>query len=280
MNRGFTLIEVIIVIAIVSILAGIMIPFIYRVWENAEIETTRERMSDLKKAIVGDPRLIQNGVRINYGYVGDCGTLPGKLENLIVADSNECPNWKGPYLPAGFNSSDYDKDAWGNSFNYTIIERIDSLGRRIVASLISAGPNRQFDSCTSGDDICLDIYQDEVTPVKSIEGNLNLSFYNATSNPQSPSYSVKVSELLYGQGTCISLDVGQVNPSETKRITKNFKIDLNIYYSAGNNIINTQVELFSDSNCSQKLKSSNYAEMISMMSEAIYLNLPFSYTIQ
>jgi len=74
-DQGFTLIEVIVVMAIVAILAGIMVPFVYRVWEGDEIELTRERMGEIKKALVGDPRLIQNGIRTNYGLsvtMGNC----------------------------------------------------------------------------------------------------------------------------------------------------------------------------------------------------------------
>lgn len=276
MNRGFTLIEVIVVIAIVSILAGIMIPFIYRIWESTDIETTKERMSDLKKAMVGDPRLIQNGMRIHYGYVGDCGTLPGKLENLIAADWNECPNWKGPYLPAGFNSEDYNKDAWGEEIIY------DLSGK-----LISKGADRIQNT---EDDISINIYDNEISeakPVNIVIGNVNFSIYNSTSNPVTDlKYSLKVAELLYNQSSkCLPLDIGSINSKETKSVVDAFRIPpdkdkvLRNVIGKGQ-VITVRSDLFNDDSCNNNIHSTEMYIFVSSMSEELFINIPFSYTIK
>ena len=76
MKRGFTLIEVLVTMAIVSILAGIMVPAVWKFWESQDVQTTRERIKTLKLAMVGDRSLIQNGIRTSYGFVGDNGELP------------------------------------------------------------------------------------------------------------------------------------------------------------------------------------------------------------
>lgn len=270
MNKGFTLIEVVVVIAIVSILAGIMIPFIYRVWENAEIETTKERMSDLKKAMVGDPRLIQNGVRIHYGYVGDCGALPSTLEKLIIADLNECPNWKGPYLPAGFDSSDYNRDAWDEVLIYDPVQ----------TTLMSKGADR---ISGTADDITLGISQNEITeamPISSIKGNINFSFYNSTPNPVTPLYYSKVTELLYSQtSNCMPLNIGNINSGETKSVIQSFNISINNKLTKGK-IIGIRSSLSNDPSCGNVIGSTDINVFVSSLSEELFINIPFSYTIQ
>lgn len=176
-TQGFTLLEVIVVMAIVAILAGIMMPFVYRVWEANDIELTRERMLDLKRAMVGDPRMIQNGIRTNFGYAGDNGQLPLSIDDVIN------------YMPAGFDPGKFKKDAWGNNIIYTSFiddesGTADPLGRRVRATLQSAGPNRTFDvvyvddiNALSAPD--LQVGSKEVAPAEETLGNVNVVVYNS-----------------------------------------------------------------------------------------------------
>jgi prepilin-type N-terminal cleavage/methylation domain-containing protein len=171
-EKAFTLIEVMVVMAIISILASMMAPAIWKSWENEEAATTRQRMLDIKKAMIGDKALVQNGVRTHYGFVGDNGELPfgnnsshaGNLSHLVNKPNNGYPYWNGPYL-TGF-SQDWYRDAWGAPFRYTSYQ--DASGRYVSAELRSAGPDGVFDT---GDDIVdpdLQINDYEVTPVDSV----------------------------------------------------------------------------------------------------------------
>lgn len=269
MRRGFTLIEVIVVMAIVSILAGIMIPFVYRVWESSDIEITKERMTALKKAIVGDPSMTLNGTRTQFGYVGDCGILPLNLLYLIEIDQN-CSNWDGPYLSPGFNSSEYNKDAWGEEiiYDYTL------------AKLTSKGPDRVQGT---GDDIQLQIAPNEINeakPVRILKGNMNFSIYNRTSNPVTPLFYSKAIELLYNQGTnCMALNTGTINPGETKHIVQAFSFSLNNFLTKGK-IITARGSLFTDSSCSTVVTSTDINLFVSSVSEELFINIPISYSIQ
>lgn len=177
-EKAFTLIEIMVVMAIISILAGMMAPAVWKYWESEEIATTRDRMREIKKGLVGDKSLVQNGVRTHFGFVGDNGELPvfsntssGELSYLVSKPVGGYPNWNGPYL-ANF-SSDWDKDAWGKAFRlrYSALS-VDSYGRFVSAELRSAGPDGLFGT---GDDIVdsdVQITDRDVTPTNRIQGNV------------------------------------------------------------------------------------------------------------
>jgi prepilin-type N-terminal cleavage/methylation domain-containing protein len=170
-KQGFTLIEVIVVMAIISIMAGIMVPMVYRVWESNDEALTKDRMADLRIALVGDAKLYQNGVRTHFGYVGYFGHLPETLDQLVL-DAG------GPYLPAGFDPSNYGKDAWANDIDYAITATdtlSDGTIRRIATTLTSYGP----DGIPSPDDIAETIYETDVVPVITLQGNVGVTFQSA-----------------------------------------------------------------------------------------------------
>jgi prepilin-type N-terminal cleavage/methylation domain-containing protein len=192
MKRGFTLIEVLVTMAIVSILAGIMVPAAWKMWESQEIQTTRDRLNTLKLAMIGDKNLVQNGIRTSYGFVGDNGELPfanssssASLSFLVNRPLNDYPHWNGPYM-SGFEPTEYRKDAWGNAIDYRAC--ITSDDRYLSGALRSGGLNGKldaaYDSCDSnnsatfciGDDICVALDLKEVAPAEVIKGNVSSSF--------------------------------------------------------------------------------------------------------
>lgn len=117
-NRGVTLLEMIVVMVIIGILAGISLSAIDRVRERSQIDETMEKLKKIGKAITGDPELIADGKRIDFGYVGDMGKLPDSLGALV---NNEGGLWRGPYLKLDFleDKESYKMDAWGRYYQYT-----------------------------------------------------------------------------------------------------------------------------------------------------------------
>jgi general secretion pathway protein G len=98
-ERGFTLIEIMVVVVIIGLLAGLVGPRIFRNLERANIETARTQMANMKTALAT--------------YRLDMGRYPDQLNCLI----NPCGDgWSGPYL----DSDVIPLDPWKNDYQYTV----------------------------------------------------------------------------------------------------------------------------------------------------------------
>lgn len=152
-TKAFTLIEVMVVMAIISILAGMMVPAVWKFWESEEIATTRTRMKELKIAMVGDRSLVQNGTRTHFGFVGDFGELPFDNtsscsfkflnSNADMSGSRyDAANWSGRYLSSSADAASYDVDAWGKQILCT--KKIYTDDRWVGLTLASVAPNGEL----------------------------------------------------------------------------------------------------------------------------------------
>jgi len=120
---GFTLIEVLLVVAILGILAAVVVGNFGQHGDNARIKATRASIAAISTQI--------------DVYQLDTGRYPVSLENLLTTSGEQ--NWNGPYLRGGPNAL---VDAWGAKFDY----KQESNGYKIT----SAGKDIQMGS---GDDI-------------------------------------------------------------------------------------------------------------------------------
>ncbi len=173
-KKGFTLVEAIVVIAILLILGGLLTPIVSNQLTNKKIEVTEEKLKKIKKAIIGDPSVVQFGQRTDFGYVGDMGNVPASLVNLIVQGTQPSwtfytdwgtytdvllgAGWRGPYLdPTQYPDGRYESllDGWGRDFVY------ESPGENIARRIRSYGPDGVSGTC-GNDDICIDIINDEI----------------------------------------------------------------------------------------------------------------------
>lgn len=102
-RKGFTLIELMVVILIISMLAGFVAPNVYRRLSKAKKDLARPRMA-----------VIENAVQ---RFQLDCGRLPdeseGGLESLLVVPAGLEESWNGPYL-----KQSQLLDPWGNPYVY------------------------------------------------------------------------------------------------------------------------------------------------------------------
>ena len=144
-TAGFTLIEVIVVIAVISILAAMAVPYAVKILDQSREESTKKQMEEIHRAIMGDPK------GPTAGYLGDMGRLPGAppavvLTNLNTLGTQAGPTtgtlgvkygWYGPYVKIGYSAGAYLVDGWGNALRYG--QPPDGAGQ-----IRSAGPDRAF----------------------------------------------------------------------------------------------------------------------------------------
>lgn len=150
MVRGYTLIELIIVVMLIGIVAAISVPNLIDLRTDARSAVTKDEMAALKRAIVGDGRVVAGGSYAFPGYEADIGAPPGALNSLAslpdgvsAYDPLVRSGWRGPYVDTD-TVSDYSKDAWGTAYYFTTSPRV----------IRSYGPNRT-DNSGGSDDISL-----------------------------------------------------------------------------------------------------------------------------
>ncbi len=181
---GFTLLEIIVVVGIISLMVGILIPLIYKVWESQEIDTTKERMQKLKEAMVGNPAQINSGIRSNFGFVGDLGQLPPNLDALISY------GLYGPYLSGGIDPQSFKQDAWGYDLIYAYTT--DTFSRRDSATLTSLGSDNKVGGTDTAADMQITIDSNEVLPASSVSCNVLVRYITAPTSTFNANITVHI----------------------------------------------------------------------------------------
>ena len=114
MRAGFTLIEILVAVAIIGILGTVATVSIPKILENAKIKAAKSGVDSLKNAVVT--------------YNIEKGKYPSDLKALVEASGDDEP------VVEGGEGALYDP--WGVEYKY------ERKGKKIV--VISAGPDGEF----------------------------------------------------------------------------------------------------------------------------------------
>ncbi|MGE3853666.1 MAG: prepilin-type N-terminal cleavage/methylation domain-containing protein [Planctomycetota bacterium] len=174
-RRGLSLIELMVVVGVLAVLAGLVIPLLGQSADNARALTTQATLRQVRDAVMGTPDAAGYWQHMAAMPADEPLRLPQRLQDLWVAptlptapvdyssletyDPTRRLGWNGPYLLAasgryqvdgarafsaeyGDNGDAAPLDGWGSP----IVIQVQQLGSTMDARLVSAGPDGVIDT--------------------------------------------------------------------------------------------------------------------------------------
>ena len=200
-RRGFTLLELVVVIAVMAVLSTVALRSLTGVASQSRFEATQRTLDQIHEAILGSPYDRQpDGTQISSGFIADVGRPPRTIDELIskpadlpwfdvgrsAADTDVlvAGGWRGPYirLPVGATNL---CDGWATA----LIETRNGNG--FIDTVSSYGADGLF----GGTGYDLDL-SSSVTPADYTASLAGLVTVNATN-----ALNGTVTLVVYGPGT-------------------------------------------------------------------------------
>lgn len=124
-DRGFTLMEILVVLAILGLLAGLAINQLGNTWENAKRDTAK--------------LFVNTSIKVPlFSYRGDMGDYPSTqdgLQALVAPPASKADRWRGPYV----EPAKVPVDPWGEPYQYAF----PGVHNKRGYDLWSNGPDKQ-----------------------------------------------------------------------------------------------------------------------------------------
>ena len=130
MKRGFTLLELLIVVTILAVLAGAMVPLFKSSKQDAQDAKTAADLDAIKSAAV-----MYHYDLASWPLVGNSGNTTCLVNNTSAACSG-LANWNGPYL------ANWEMDPWNNPYLIYV-----TAGNLSYAQ--SFGPDKANNTCST-----------------------------------------------------------------------------------------------------------------------------------
>jgi len=116
-QRGFTLVELLLVLVILALIAGMVLPGIIGKAESAKAKASSSQISRISMSV--------------ESFYLDTGNTPSSLEELVNQPSG-VTGWNGPYI-----KNSLLKDPWGQPYQYSV------PGEHGDFDILSFGADRQ-----------------------------------------------------------------------------------------------------------------------------------------
>jgi general secretion pathway protein G len=129
-RRGFTLIEVLLVIVILGMLATVAVVTLSGTREGAKVDITDTKIKKLK-----GPLETYNSHLGRYPTEED-GGLQALMTQPTFEDEDQASKWRGPYV-----QPEDLQDAWNNDLKYELVEQEVGGRTRTVVHISSMGPD-------------------------------------------------------------------------------------------------------------------------------------------
>lgn len=160
-DEGFTLVELLIVLAIVSVLAAIAVPTYTKYINRSKAVATLSSVKDSLKVLAHDTNIWPGG---NLPYICPKNQTPSTdgdefvdltADDIGLFNNNGSvfagPEWEGPYLPSSYLASGGEfLDPWGTPY---FIDYDYDIGGEWYVVVGSSGPNKSAINTYDADNI-------------------------------------------------------------------------------------------------------------------------------